>query len=54
MISADSVLRIVSIGEVLWDVFDNSEKLGGAPFNFAVHASRLGHKIAFVSAVGDD
>lgn len=54
MISADSVLRIVSIGEVLWDVFDNSEKLGGAPFNFAVHARRLGHQVAFVSAVGDD
>ncbi len=27
--------RIVSIGEVLWDVFPDSEKLGGAPFNFA-------------------
>ena len=47
-------MRIVSIGEVLWDVFDDSEKLGGAPFNFAVHASRLGHEVTFVSAVGDD
>jgi fructokinase len=47
-------MRIVSIGEVLWDVFEDSEKLGGAPFNFAVHASRLGHEVTFVSAVGDD
>ena len=47
-------MRIVSIGEVLWDVFEDSEKLGGAPFSFAVHASRLGHQVAFVSAVGDD
>jgi fructokinase len=47
-------MRIVSIGEVLWDVFEDSEKLGGAPFNFSVHASRLGHDVTFVSAVGDD
>jgi fructokinase len=47
-------MRIVSIGEVLWDVFEDSEKLGGAPFNFSVHAMRLGHEVTFVSAVGDD
>jgi fructokinase len=47
-------MTIVSIGEILWDVFEDSEKLGGAPFNFAVHASRLGHDVVFVSAVGDD
>ena len=47
-------MRIVAIGEVLWDVFEGSEKLGGAPFNFSVHASRLGHQVTFVSAVGDD
>ena len=52
--AVDFVMRIVSIGEVLWDVFEDSEKLGGAPFNFAVHASRLGHEVTFVSAVGDD
>ena len=46
--------RIVSIGEVLWDVIAGSERLGGAPFNFAYHASRLGHEVIFVSAVGDD
>jgi fructokinase len=47
-------MKIVSIGEVLWDVFEDSEKLGGAPFNFSVQASRLGHDVTFVSAVGDD
>ena len=45
---------VVSIGEILWDVFADSERLGGAPFNFAVHARRLGHNVVFVSAVGDD
>ncbi len=47
-------MTIVSIGEILWDVFEDSEKLGGAPFNFAVHARRLGHEVIFISAVGDD
>lgn len=45
---------IISIGEILWDVFPDSEHLGGASFNFSVHAARLGNEVAFVSAVGDD
>jgi fructokinase len=45
---------IVSVGEILWDVFPNAEHLGGAAFNFAAHAVRLGHRVWFVSAVGDD
>jgi fructokinase len=47
-------VRIVSIGEVLWDVIGGTEYLGGAPFNFAAHAARLGHSVFFVSAVGTD
>jgi fructokinase len=47
-------MTIVSIGEILWDVFPDTERLGGAPFNFAVHAHRLGHRVVFLSAVGDD
>jgi fructokinase len=47
-------MTIVSIGEILWDVFPGSERLGGAPFNFSVHAARLGAGVAFVSGVGDD
>jgi fructokinase len=47
-------MRILSIGEILWDVFPDSTRLGGAPFNFAVHAHRLGHDVSFLSAVGDD
>ena len=47
-------MTIISIGEILWDVFPDSSKLGGAPFNFAVHAHRLGHRVVFLSAVGDD
>ena len=45
---------IVAFGEILWDVIDGVPHLGGAPFNFAAHATRCGLKSAIVSAVGDD
>jgi fructokinase len=47
-------MKIVSIGEVLWDVIGDKEHLGGAPFNVAAHARKLGHEVYFVSAVGCD
>jgi fructokinase len=47
-------MKIVSLGEVLWDILPFTEHLGGAPFNFAWHAHNLGHEVCFVSAVGDD
>lgn len=47
-------MRIVSVGEVLWDILPSAEHLGGAPFNFAWHAHNLGHEVCFVSAVGND
>lgn len=45
---------IVVLGEVLWDIFEHSRRLGGAPLNFAAHASRLGHESILISAVGAD
>lgn len=47
-------MRVLGIGEVVFDVFDDFEQLGGAPLNFAVNAHRLGHTVDFVSAVGQD
>ncbi len=47
-------VRILAFGEILWDVFDESTRLGGAPLNFALHATRLGHEAVLISAVGDD
>ena len=47
-------MSLISIGAVLWDVFDDTRHMGGAPFNVAVHAKRLGNAVAFVSAVGND
>jgi fructokinase len=47
-------MRILSVGEILWDVIGQSEHLGGAPLNFASHAQKLGHEVFPLSAVGDD
>ncbi len=47
-------MRIVSVGEILWDVIGDSEYLGGAPLNFGAHAQKLGHEVMLLSAVGDD
>jgi fructokinase len=47
-------VKIASIGEILWDVFDSAEHLGGAVFNFSAHCAQLGHEVSFISAVGAD
>lgn len=47
-------MRLISIGEILWDVIGGQEHLGGALLNFSVHAARLGHEVSLVSAVGAD
>ena len=46
--------RALVVGEVLWDLFPDSERLGGAALNFAVHLKRLRHDPRLLSAVGDD
>jgi fructokinase len=45
---------LLVLGAVLWDMFDDRKLIGGAPFNVAAHATRLGIPTVFVSAVGDD
>lgn len=52
--SAVNSVRLLSVGEVLWDRFDHSSRLGGAPLNFAAHIKRLGHEPLLVSALGVD
>lgn len=47
-------LRIVGIGEVLWDLLPSGAQLGGAPANFAYHASALGSDACVVSRIGAD
>jgi fructokinase len=45
---------VVSVGELLYDVFPEGEKLGGAPSNFAFQAASMGGDVVLVSAVGED
>jgi len=47
-------LRIVGIGEVLWDLLLTGPQLGGAPANFAYHAHALGVEAHVVTRVGSD
>ena len=47
-------VKIIAVGEVLWDVFGETEFLGGAPLNFSAAMQRLGSFVALISAVGDD
>jgi fructokinase len=42
------------VGELLWDVFPDGAKLGGAPTNFAHQAAALGDAGTVVSRLGDD
>jgi len=45
---------ILGIGELLWDVFPDGMRLGGAPANFSVMAGRLGDRAAILSRIGRD
>ncbi len=45
---------IVGLGELLWDLLPDGKKMGGAPANFAYHASQLGYEAWAISAVGAD
>jgi len=45
---------VIGIGEVLWDLLPDGKMLGGAPVNFAYHASQLGAVGVAISSVGND
>ncbi|MDR0393826.1 MAG: carbohydrate kinase [Tannerella sp.] len=45
---------VVGIGELLWDVFPDRKKAGGAPVNFVYHAAQMGARGCAISAVGND
>lgn len=47
-------LRIVAIGEVLWDLLPQGAVMGGAPANFAIHAHAIGADAKLVTCVGAD
>lgn len=46
--------RVVSFGEILFDVIGGVPYLGGAPLNLAAHLRKLGAETTLISAVGND
>ena len=47
-------MKILSFGEIIWDVYPHKKCIGGAPLNFAAHASRAGAESYLLSSVGND
>jgi fructokinase len=47
-------LKVLCIGEVLWDIICGQEHIGGAPFNLAAHLARLGCRSSILTRVGAD
>jgi len=45
---------VLVLGEILFDIFPQYRRIGGAPFNFAFHLKKLGVPVRFISCVGED
>jgi len=50
----EKIFNIVGLGEILWDIFPEGKKLGGAPTNFAYYAKSLGQNGIIASRVVSD
>ncbi len=49
-----SKVRMTCFGEILWDIFPNMKKAGGAPFNVSYHLKKMGVDAAMISRIGKD
>ena len=47
-------IKAVCFGEVLFDIFPNGERIGGAPLNVASRLSSLGIQTEMISSIGND
>lgn len=47
-------VSLVCFGEVLWDCFGETKRLGGAPLNMCFRVKSLGIDAQMISAVGED
>ncbi|MGY3053167.1 fructokinase [Pedobacter sp. UYEF25] len=45
---------VVCIGELLWDVYPGSRKVGGSSANVSLHLAKQGVNSLLITAVGDD
>ena len=54
MTATSETPRIISIGELLWDILPAGPRLGGTTTNFAAFSARLGNHAALASSLGND
>ncbi|MBR4858579.1 MAG: carbohydrate kinase [Clostridia bacterium] len=47
-------MKILAIGEIIFDIFNGEAEIGGAPLNFCAHCAALGAESSLISAVGGD
>ena len=47
-------MKALSFGEIVWDVIQGQEHLGGAPLNLAAHLAQMGCASAMISRLGRD
>ena len=47
-------MNVLAFGEILFDCYPTAQKIGGAPFNFCAHLSKLGESCTLYGAVGED
>lgn len=46
--------KVLCFGEILWDIFPEGKKIGGAPLNVALRLQELGVESNIISAIGND
>lgn len=46
--------KVICFGEILFDVYPDGKKIGGAPFNVAAHLNQLGDDASIISRIGED
>ena len=47
-------MKILSFGEIIWDVYSDKKCIGGAPLNFSAHVAKNGGESFLISCVGND
>ena len=47
-------IKVLSLGDIIWDIYDDRKCMGGAGLNFAAHVARLGAKSYMLSCLGND
>lgn len=47
-------MKIISFGEILFDIYGDRRFIGGAGLNFAAHCAKCGAESYLVSAIGND